>query len=513
VSPFAIEALEICKHFSGVPVLRGCDLRVRRGEIHALLGQNGAGKSTLMRILNGVHPRSSFEGQIWIDGRVVSFESPAHAGRCGVGYVPQEIEVIENLTVAENIFAGQMSVPGIVSGSRWVRWASLKQAARTLLEELGLSFDPSAIVASLSAPQRHLVMIARSLAVRPGVLILDEPTASLSSMEIERLFAVLRTLKARGTTMIYITHRLPEVLALCDRASVLRDGVIAEELEHNNFDIARFITAMSGFKMEAQFPERQRSGEQGSVLRLENFSVVHRGRQRVRDVSLELRRGEILGIAGLLGAGRSELLNAIYGYLPHIGTIHVETEPRHIRSPREARELGIALLTEDRKANGLLFNLPLRANISIGNLSFLSHAGIVRPAEERTSVLRMTQELKIKAGSPEATVSHLSGGNQQKVLFGRVLMRNPRILLLDEPTKGVDAGTRHEIYRLIADIAGRGVAVILVSSELEEVLGLADRVLVMADGRIVDEFPHGAGDEERVLRAVSTAQPWQAGVH
>jgi len=513
MSPFAIEALGIRKNFARVPVLRGCDLHVRRGDIHALLGQNGAGKSTLVRILNGVYPRSTFEGEIWIDGRTVSFHTPADSARCGVGYVPQEIEVIESLTVAENIFAGKMSTVTKVSVPGWVRWGSVNQAARDLLEPLGLPFDPSAGVATLSPAQRHLVMIARALALQPSVLILDEPTASLSSTEIERLFAVLRTLKARGATMIYITHRLPEVLALCDRSSVLRDGVIAEELERKDFDLGRLVTGMSGVKMESQFPGRRQSPKRSPILRLENVSVVHRGRQQVRAVSLQLRRGEILGIAGLLGAGRSELLNAIYGYLPHCGTILVGEPPGQlIRSPREARERGIALLTEDRKADGLLFNLPLRANLSIGNLSLFCHAGLVRSADERVNVLQKMQELKIKA-STEAAVARLSGGTQQKLLFGRVLMRNPTILLLDEPTKGVDAATRHEIYRLIVDLAERDVAVILVSSELSEVLGLADRVVVMTDGRIVDEFHRDEGGEERVLRSIALAQLCEARTH
>lgn len=510
-SAFAVEALDIRKNFSGVPALRGCCLRVRRGEIHALLGQNGAGKSTLVKILNGVHPRSSFEGDIRVEGRSVAFHSPAHARRNGVGYVPQEIEVIENLSVAENIFAGQMQAPGNeVRSNGFVHWPTVRQAAFALLRDLGLSFDPSTPLASLSTARRHMIMIARAIAARPSVLILDEPTASLSSAEIQVLFEVLRKLKARGTTMLYITHRLPEVLALCDRASVLRDGVIAEEVEHKDFEIARLLTSMSGFKVELQFPQHRPTLERDPVLKLENFCVAHKGRQRVREVSFELKRGEILGIAGLLGAGRTELLNAIYGYLPHGGHIHVEGRSRSIRSPREARELGIALLTEDRKAEGLLFNLPLRANVTIGNLGSLSRAGIVRSAEERHSVLRKMRELKVKAPSSEATVAHLSGGNQQKLLFARVLMRNPKILLLDEPSKGVDAATRHEIYRLIVDLAEQGVGIILVSSELEEVLGLADRVLVMAEGRILDEFHRGEGDEGRILR-LATATRYEVG--
>lgn len=500
MSPFAVEASGIKLDFSGVLALRGCDLRVRRGETHALLGQNGAGKSTLLKILNGVHPREAFRGELKIDGRALAFRSPAGARKQGVGFVPQEIEVIENLSVAENIFCGQLRV----GRGPLVPWPDVEQRAHQLLNDLGLSFSPRAQVASLSAAQRHLVMIARALVARPSVLLLDEPTASLTSREIERLFGVLRRLKERSTTIIYITHRLPEVLSLCDRASVLRDGVIAEEFERKDFDIHRLHDAMTGYKVATQFPAVKPPADGPAVLKLENFSVTHNGRRRVREISVELHRGEILGIAGLLGAGRTELLSAIYGHLPHTGKMYVEGRERSVRSSRDARALGIGLLTEDRKRDGLLFNLPLRANITAGNLRLISTAGFVRASAERNHVLRTMRELSVKASSPEATVSHLSGGNQQKLLFARVLMPQPKILLLDDPTKGVDVATRHEIYRLVVSLAERGVAVLIVSSELEEVLGLAHRIVVLADGHIVDQFSRGDGDEKRILRAVSS---------
>jgi ribose transport system ATP-binding protein/D-xylose transport system ATP-binding protein len=497
---FAVEALGIELDFSGVLALRGCDLRVRRGEIHALLGQNGAGKSTLLKILNGVHPRHAFRGELKIDGLPVAFRSPAHARLEGVGFVPQEIEVIENLSVAENIFCGQLRV----GRGPLVPWPQIEQRAQQLLADLGLSFSPHALVASLSAAQRHLVMIARALVAHPSVLLLDEPTASLTSVEIERLFGVLRRLKERSTTIIYITHRLPEVLSMCDRASVLRDGVIAEEFERPEFDIHRLHDAMTGYKVATQFPALKPPTRGPAVLKLENFSVTHNGRRRVRDISFELNRGEILGVAGLLGAGRTELLSAIYGHLPHTGRMYIEGHERAVRSARKARALGIGLLTEDRKRDGLLFNLPLRANITAGNLHLLSKAGFVRASAERNHVLHTMQELSVKAASSEATVAHLSGGNQQKLLFARVLMPQPKILLLDDPTKGVDVATRHEIYRLVAHLAERGVAVLITSSEFEEVLGLAHRVIVLADGHIVDEFNRDQGDEKRVLRAMSS---------
>jgi len=499
-----IECRGIVKSFSGVQALRGVDVSVRPGEIHALLGQNGAGKSTLVKILNGVHADGSFTGEIRVNGELVRFASTSEARAHGVGYVPQEIEVLEQLTVAENVFAGQT---GLGKGLL-VRQRALEARTRELFRDLGLAIDPRALVASLTSAQRHLVMIARALSFSPRVLMLDEPTASLSGAEVDRLFAVLRRLREQGRTMIFITHRLPEVLAICDRATVLRDGRVAAEIERADFDADRFIFAMSGQRLQRLYPHHDAPPPGKPLLTVRHLSVagrfgVNRG---VSDVSFEVRPGEILGLAGLLGSGRTEILHAIYGRIPFSGEIVLDGQSVPIRKARDARRAGIALLTEDRKQDGLLFNLPVGANITIGNLGPLSANGMVRADREKSAVLASMRALNVKARSPQASVAHLSGGNQQKLLFARVLMSAPRILLLDEPTKGVDAGTRHEIYRLIVDLAETGVALIVVASELEEVIGLADRCLVIADGRVVDEFARAEGSEDRVLRAVAAAQ-------
>lgn len=500
-----IEVRGIVKNFAGVRALRGVDFSVRAGEIHALLGQNGAGKSTLVKILNGVHPTGSYAGEIRIDGASVSFASTFQARAHAVGYVPQEIEVLEQLSVAENVFAGQTGLGrGVI-----INRAELERRSRELFAEIGLELDPRRLLASLTSAQRHLVMIARALSFQPRVLMLDEPTASLSGVEVERLFAVLRRLKSQGKTMIFITHRLPEVLAICDRATVLRDGRVAAEIKREQFDEERFIFAMSGQKLQRLYPQHPPppAGTK-PLLSVRNLSVagqfgVNRG---VTNVSFDVRPGEILGLAGLLGSGRTEILHAIYGRIPFAGTIEIDGHPVPIASARDARRAGIALLTEDRKRDGLLFNLPVGANITIGNLAPLAIGGFVRGDRERSAVLAGMRSLSVKAPSGQASVAHLSGGNQQKLLFARVLMSAPRVLLLDEPTKGVDAGTRHEIYRLIVDLAAKGVALIVVASELEEVIGIADRCLVVADGRIVDEFERNAGSEERVLRSIAAAQ-------
>ncbi len=494
----------IVKAFAGVQALRGVDFNVLPGEIHALLGQNGAGKSTLVKILNGVHPAGSYSGEITLAGAGVSFASPAAARAAGVGYVPQEIEVLEQLSVAENVFAGHTGLgEGVLIYRR-----KLEDRTRAILDDLGLTIDPKAIVASLTSAQRHLVMIARALALRPRVLMLDEPTASLSGTEVEALLEVLRRLKRQGVTMIYITHRLPEVLEVCDRATVLRDGRVAAELGREEFEEERFIFAMSGQRLQKLFPTHEAPVGARPMLEVEHLNVAGKpgAIYGARDVSFSVASGEIVGLAGLLGSGRSEILHGIFGRVPAEGTVKVDGQPVAIRSPRDARDAGIALLTEDRKRDGLLFNLPVGANITIGNLDPLSARGMVRGDRERSAILEAMRQLNVKASSPQASVAHLSGGNQQKLLFARVLMRAPKVLLLDEPTKGVDAATRQEIYRLVVELADKGVALVVVSSELEEVLGLCDRCLTIADGRIVDAFKRGEGGEDRVLRAVAAAQ-------
>ena len=498
-TPFAIEARAVSKNFGGVRALRDVTVAVRRGETHALLGQNGAGKSTLIKILNGVYPAGTYGGSLLLDGSEVSFDSPADARRKGVAYVPQEIEVLAQLSVAENIFAGQTSLGSGVFVDR----RALHLRAEQLLGELGLAIDPAAQLSHLTAAQRHLVMIARALSTDPSVLMLDEPTASLSSAEVDKLLQLLSGLKQRGATVLYISHRLAEVLSICDRATILKDGVVASELSREEFSQDLFIERMSGRKSQALYPKRSAPTSQNTLLEVQGLSMPRRfGVNRsLVDVNFNVRAGEILGLAGLLGSGRTEILGALYGALPHAGRMTVGGEQVRIHSPAVARALGIELLTEDRKHTGLLFNLPVQQNITIGNLAPLSRIGVVdRRAEVKVALERM-HALNVKARSPASAVAHLSGGNQQKLLFARALLSKPALLLLDEPTKGVDAATRQEIYRLLVELADAGVGLIVASSEIEEVIGLADRCLVVAGGRIVDEFGRGEGGEERVMRA------------
>lgn len=498
---YALEVEGVTKSFGGVRALRGVDLQVRSGEIHALIGHNGAGKSTLIKIVNGVHPVGSYGGVLRVAGQEAAFRSPADARARGVGYVPQETQVLEALSVAENVFVGQTGL----ESRAVVRFRDLHRRAAELLEEFGVPLDPRVPVASLSAAQRQLVMVARALASRPSVLMLDEPTTSLSARETERLFAVMRRLHARGVTMVFITHRLPEAMGMCHRASVLRDGAVVAEFTRDQFREADLVSAMVGRRVELVYPHRRRSAGADEVLRAEHVSVPHPtgSVDLIRDVSLAVRRGEILGLAGLVGSGRTELLSAIYGRMAHTGRVVVEGSEVKVRRPADARQAGIAMLTEDRRREGLLFNFTAAQNMTVGNLG--RRLVIDRRAEARRAQ-EFVDSLRILTPSLAADVDHLSGGTQQKLLLARVLMAKPKVLLLDEPTKGVDVETKHEIYRLVVDLADAGVAILLVSSEIEELLGLSDRCLVLAEGVVVDEFARGEGSEERVVQATTTGR-------
>jgi ribose transport system ATP-binding protein/D-xylose transport system ATP-binding protein len=497
----------VTKRFGGVRALRGVDLRVRSGDIHALIGHNGAGKSTLIKILNGVHPAGSYGGVIRVDGEVAEFRSPADARARGVGYVPQETQVLEALSVAENVFVGQTAL----ERRGLVRFRELYAQAARLLEEFQVPLDARAPVSSLSAAQRQLVMVARALALRPSVLMLDEPTTSLSGREADRLFDVMRSLHARGVTMIFITHRLPEAIGICDRASVLRDGAVVADFDRSELRESDLVSAMVGRKVELFYPTRRRSPGEQEVLRAEHLSVPHPtgAVDLIRDVSLSVRRGEILGLAGLVGSGRTELLSAIYGRLRHHGRLVVDGREVTVSRPADARRAGVAMLTEDRRREGLLFNFTAGENMTIGNLG--RRLVVDRRADARRAQA-FVDSLRILTPSLGADVDHLSGGTQQKLLLARVLMGEPKVLLLDEPTKGVDVETKHEIYRLVVDLADSGVAIVLVSSEIEELLGLSDRCLVLADGVIVDEFRRGEGSEARVVQATTAGRAIQEAV-
>lgn len=493
-----LQVIDLSKSFGNVDALRKVNLNFFEGEIHAVLGQNGAGKSTLIKLLTGLYETSSASGSLILNGAEIQLHSVSDARQKGIGYVPQEIEIVDTLTVAENIFAGNLPTNnGVFSHN------NILKLAQELVEKYELNLPVSDLAASLSTAQRQTTMIARALASNPAILLLDEPTTSLSKEDAQTLAKTMVGLRAKNVTMIYITHRIPEVLNLCDRATVLRDGQVALELAKSDFSTEKIISSMIGKSLNKDNTESFTKVTGSLILTLKSVFVPRRGPQSVSldDVNLDLREGEILGLGGLVGSGRTEVLDVISGRtLASSGQITLNGEVIDETSPQIMREKGIIYLTEDRKREGLLFNLNLIKNSTAGSLKLFSKFGLLDERKESYIAIEAMKSLTVKTNSYGAEPSHLSGGNQQKVLLARALISKPKILLLDEPTKGVDVGARQEIYEVIRRIQKAGTSIIVVASDLDELLSLANRVVVMAGGKSVDVFERADGDEARILK-------------
>ena len=466
------------KHFSGVWACRGVDLTVVAGEFHAVLGENGAGKSTLMKMLHGVHEPD--EGSIEIDGRALSFASPRDAEAAGVAMIPQELDLFPDLSICENLYIGRQR-PRTRLGT--FDWAAMRREARAVFAKLGLDIDVRAPVRSLSSASAQMVEIARALIRDARIVLMDEPTAALSQQEADRLFAIVRDLCARGVGVVYITHRLEEVFENADRVTVMRDGARVHTGSSRDLTTQALVQLMVGRPLQKLFHRTARSP--GTVaLKIEG--LTRRG--AFEGVSFELRKGEIIGLAGLIGARRSELAQAIFGIAPaDSGTITVDGHPVVIDTAATALKHGIAYLPEERRSQGLHLTFSSPWNIAFGNLEGLTRFGCVRPAQERQTANQFQSMFSIR-GDMNQPVGGLSGGNQQKVLLSKLLFQEPDIILLDEPTRGVDVGARAEIYRIIDELANAGKAVLMISSELNEVLSMADRILVMYRGRLSGPF-------------------------
>lgn len=485
-----LEMRGIRKAFPGVQALGGVDLRLAVGEVLALVGENGAGKSTLMKILAGAEGPDA--GTILLDGAPVEFRSPHAARQAGIAVIHQEFNLVPGLSARENIFLGQEA-----TRLGFVRRLAERRQAQDLVESLGGRFDVDQAVRRLSTAQQQLVEIARALVQRARVLVLDEPTAALTERETERLFDLVRDLQRQGLGLIHISHRLEEVFRIADRIQVLRDGATVGERPVAGTERAELIRLMVGRELKDEFPPRI-AAPRGNLL-LE-ATGLRRG-QAVRGVDLAVRAGEILGLAGLVGAGRTETLRLLFGAdRREAGSMRLHGQDLRIDSPRDAIAAGIGLLPEDRKTQGLVLGLGVRDNFALPNLGELSRCGFVRRGKERTAFDAYAERLRLKSAGPRQPVRQLSGGNQQKIVLAKWLARRCEVLLFDEPTRGVDVGARHEIYLLLRDLAAQGKAVVLASSELPELLGLCDRLLVLREGRVVGEVvPGGAGDQERVL--------------
>lgn len=487
-----LEMRRIRKTFPGVRALSDVSFSAYPGEIHALMGENGAGKSTLMKVLSGAYQPDP-GGEVRVDGHVVPPGEPLASKRAGIAIIYQELALAPNLTVAENIFLGREPVAGGM-----LNRAAMAEACRPVLERLGVSFRSTTIVSTLSAAEQQLVEIARALTANARVLVMDEPTTSLSSRETERLFALVRQFRTEGLAIIYISHRMAEVYELADRVSVLRDGTYIGTLTREELNADRLVRMMVGRELSSFYTKGHAdAGARKVVLSVRDIADGH----FVHDCSFDLHEGEVLGLAGLVGAGRTELARLIYGADRRTnGTITLDGKPVAIHQPLDAVETGIVYLTEDRKRLGLFLDLSVRSNINLDVIERDSRGGVMDFAAARRRSTAAVRALGVRAASDMVNVGSLSGGNQQKVLLARLLETRPRVLLLDEPTRGVDIGAKSEIYRLIDDLAKSGVGIVVISSELPEVIGIADRALVMRDGTIVGEVSRDDMTQESIIK-------------
>jgi len=483
----------IDKSFPGVRALMQVDLDLHQGEVLALVGENGAGKSTLIKVLGGAHLPDA--GTILIEGDRADITSPAEAQRAGIAVIYQEFNLVPTLSARENIFLGRERTT-----ASFVQRREEQRQASELFQRLGVPVDPEMLCRDLSVAQQQIVEIAKALWLDARIMVMDEPSATLTPREIERLFDVIRELQAAGIGVIYISHRLEEVFNIADRVTVLRDGAHVTTREISELTRDQLIEAMVGRKLENEFPARDvRRGEQRLVVQ-----GLTRG-EAVSDVSLSVHRGEVLGITGLVGAGRTEMVRLIFG-ADHrdAGVIELDGRTLRIRNPRDAILAGICLLTEDRKSQGLLLMQSARHNFGLPNLGRFSSAGFLKQAAERASFGGYVDQLGIRMTDPDQPAGLLSGGNQQKVVLAKWLARNCEVVIFDEPTRGIDVGAKYEFYVLMNELAAQGKAIVMVSSELSEVLGMSDRILVMHEGRITGEITdvQGATQEQIMQLAV-----------
>ncbi|HUP44119.1 MAG TPA: ATP-binding cassette domain-containing protein [Thermoanaerobaculia bacterium] len=498
-----LEMREISKTFPGVRALDHVSFDLQRGEIHALVGENGAGKSTLMKVLAAVYPAGTYGGEILVGGKTMRFSGIRDAEAAGIAVVHQELSLVGEMSIGENIYLGREP-----KRFGMIEWEALFSSAQRLLGELHLDLDAHTPVGHLGIGQQHLVEIAKALARDAGILILDEPTAALTESEAEILFAILERLRKKGVGIVYISHKLGEVFRLADRITVLRDGRTVSTDPAGALDTARVIARMVGREVTDLFPTAVRHPD-NVVFEARNVTVEDAnvpGKILVRNVSFSVRRGEVLGVAGLVGAGRSELLMGIFGAHggPHRGEFFVDGERIDIRHPHDAIAHGIGFVTEDRKKFGLLLDQSLVTNMTLATLALMGKL-LVHVDAETAAGERSMRDLRIKAPSVFVDAMTLSGGNQQKVVLAKWLLTNPKVLFLDEPTRGIDVGAKQEIYLQINRLAEEGLAIVLVSSELPEVLALSDRVMVLHEGRVTGEFTRSEATAEKVM-ACATGQ-------
>lgn len=501
-----LEMRSITKTFPGVKALSDVNLDVREGEIHAICGENGAGKSTLMKVLSGVYPHGSYDGQIFYNGEEQHFRSIRDSEHKGIVIIHQELALVPMLSIAENIFLGnEQAKSGVID------WDETRDGARKLLRMVGLSEDPNTLVTNIGVGKQQLVEIAKALSKQVQLLILDEPTASLSEKDSQALLDLLLEFKKQGITSIIISHKLNEIARVADRVTVIRDGRAIETMDTDQITEDRIITLMVGRSLDDRYPSRvPQIGE--TILEVKNWSVfhpMHRDRQMIKNINITLRKGEVVGIAGLMGSGRTEFAMSLFGksYGQKItGEVLMHGKKIDVSTVGNAIENGIAYATEDRKTYGLNLIDHIKHNITLANLPGVSRMGVIDDLTELDAANDYRKRTNIRSSSVYQTTGNLSGGNQQKVVLSKWLFANPDVLILDEPTRGIDVGAKYEIYTIINELAAQGKAILVISSEMPELLGITDRLYVMNEGRIVGEMPTSEASQEKIMRSIVRAE-------
>jgi len=493
---YILEMLNISKSFPGVQALDDVTLRIRPGKVHALVGENGAGKSTLMKCLFGLYTPD--KGQIILEGKTVSFKNPKDALTSGISMIHQELQPVPSRNVMENIWLGRFPKKK-VSGLTVVDHKKMYDDTKKLMEQLRMDINPATLVSRLSVSQIQAVEIAKAVSYNAKIIIMDEPTSSLTEIEVENLFRIIRDLTARGVAIIYISHKIEEILEISDEVTIMRDGKRIGTWPKEELDINTIITKMVGRELTQRFPSREnKPGE--VVMRVENLTSINP--KSFKDVSFELRRGEVLGIGGLVGAQRTELVEAIFGLRSVAkGKVYIHGQEVKITHPFVAKQKGLALVTEERRATGIFPMLSVADNTLIASLDqHLKYRFVVNTKSGNKKVLASIEKLKIKTPSTKTQIQYLSGGNQQKVIFSRWLLTEPDILILDEPTRGIDVGAKYEIYTIIADLVKQGKSIIMISSEMPELLGMSDRIMVMCEGRVSGIVDGKNASQELIMR-------------
>ena len=494
-----LEIQHISKDFSGVYALKNVNMQIFAGEVTAIIGENGAGKSTLMKIVSGVH--TEFEGDVFLNNEKIDFKNPKQAADKGIVIIHQELNLIPHLSVAENLFLGQE----ITNKMGLLDYSTMHKKTSALLGKLQLEINPATPLYQLRIGQQQLVEIARALLLESKVLIMDEPTSAISDHEVELLFKIINDLKKKGVAIVYISHKLNELFNIADRFEVLRDGENAGSGKMRNTNHDKLIQMMVGRDITDNFKKEQTS-DRKEILKVENLNFINPENKKdflVQDVSFNLKKGKILGICGLMGAGRTEVLEAIFGLFPKYvsGEIYIEGEKQKIKNVRAAISAGIALVPEDRKLQGLILNMDVSKNTSLATLSEVSNLGFISKKKEEKLSNEFRNKLKTQVPSEKIEVEKLSGGNQQKVVIAKWLATNPKILLLDEPTRGIDVGAKTEIYNLINRLASQGMGIIMVSSELPEILALSDNIIVLSESKLTGRFTREEATEEKIMKA------------